>query len=219
VTDLLRPLYFQAVLLSNATSSGLRLILPTIASSAVGALTGHLITRTRNLKWPLTAGAVTLVFGCVCLSLLRADLPQAVYVAVMVPSSISQGFLFPGAFMSILATTPHRDQAVITGTLVLWRSLGLVIGVAYSGLVVQNGLRYYLRLWIDAPDKEDIIERVRRSVELVPKLEEPLRSQVTASYEASIRISFIICAVAAVGVAVLLLPLKLPRLPERKHMR
>lgn len=122
----------------------------------------------------------------------------------------------PGNFMALLATTPHRDQAVITSTLVLWRSLGLVLGVAYSGLVVQNGLRYYLRLYIDAPDKEDIIDRVRRSVELVARLEEPLRSQVTASYEASIKISFYICAVLAAIVGALLLPIKLPRLPERK---
>ena len=118
--------------------------------------------------------------------------------------------------MAILAASGQKEQAVITSTFLLWRSLGLVVGVAYGGLVVQNALVYYLRLYIDAPDKEDIITAVRRSVELVAKLDEPLRSQVASSYDAAIRLSFAICAIMAAFTVAWILPIKLPRLQKRK---
>lgn len=204
------------MLLSNATDSGLRLVLPTILASGAGALTGQLITRTRRLKWPVGWGSVLFFTGCISLCLLRRGLPEAVYVAVQIPSSVGIGFLFPGAFMGVLTTSRQSEQAVITSMLILWRSLGLVIGVAYSGLVVQNALPHYLRLYVDAPDKEELIAKVRRSVELVAKLEEPVRSQVASSYEASIRLSFIICVLFAAVAVALVLPIKLPRLPRRK---
>lgn len=204
------------MLLSNATNSGLRLVIPTVIASLVGAVTGQLITRTRRLKWPVAWGSVILMIGTFSLCLLRRGLPEFAYIAVMVPSSVGQGLFFPGSFMAILAASGQKEQAVITSTFLLWRSLGLVVGVAYGGLVVQNALVYYLRLYIDAPDKEDIITAVRRSVELVAKLDEPLRSQVASSYDAAIRLSFAICAIMAAFTVAWILPIKLPRLQKRK---
>ncbi|KAM3457140.1 hypothetical protein MY3296_001192 [Beauveria thailandica] len=104
------PIYFQAVLLTSATSSGMRLALP----SAI--------------------------------------------------SSLGQGFQVPGTFMATLACSKQSEQAVVISTLILWRSLGMVLGVALSSLVVQNALLHYLQLYVTGHDKEAIIARVRSSV-------------------------------------------------------
>lgn len=209
------PLYFQAVLLSSATDSGLRLVVPTIVASGFGAFTGFAITWSRRLKWPSMLGTSFFLLGCISLTLLKRDLPEVVYELVLVPASIGQGFQFSGSFMALLASSDQKEQAVVTSTLILWRSLGLVVGVAHSSLVVQNALRYYLNIYVDAPNKEEIIDKVRRSVDLLPKLEEPLREQVVMSYEAALRLAFVTCAVIAAVSVVLIMPIRLPRLPKR----
>jgi MFS family permease len=149
------PLYFQAVLLESATS-GLRLIVPSLAASAVGTATGFLITWTKRLKWLLVLGVICLVTGTMALSCMQRGLPDWAYLLFLVPSAMGQGFMFPAAFMSVLVVSEQAEQAVVTSTLILWRSLGMVLGVAASSLVVQNALLVYLEKNVVGPDKEDV---------------------------------------------------------------
>ncbi len=150
------PLYFQAVLLESATTSGLRLIVPSVAASAVGTATGFLIVWTKRLKWLLVLGVICLTMGTVALSLMQRGLPDWAYLFFLVPSAMGQGFMFPATFMSVLAVSEQAEQAVVTSTLILWRSLGMVLGVATSSLVVQNALYIYLEKNVIGPDKEDV---------------------------------------------------------------
>ncbi|KAK6220298.1 major facilitator superfamily transporter [Colletotrichum tabaci] len=210
------PLFFQAVLLTTATSSGLRLVIPSLVSSAVGTATGFLITYTRRLKWPVLTGAVALLVGTVALSSMRRGWASWVYLLCLVPSSIGQGFQFPGSFMAILVASEQREQAVVTSTLILWRSLGMVLGVASSSLVVQNALVGYLDEYVQGPDKDEVIRKVRESVESIVKLPELYREQVVMSYEAALRTTFLCCTVIAFLSVCLLVPIKLPRLGSRK---
>ncbi len=119
---------------------------------------------------------------------------------------------FPGTFMAILAVAKQEDQAVVTSTLVLWRSLGQVLGVAGSSLVMQNALWYYLGRFVEGDEKEWVVEKVRRSVEAVKELPRPYRDQVVQSYEAALRVTFAACVGLAVVAALLVMSVKLPRL-------
>lgn len=210
------PLYFQAVLLLSATDSGLRLVIPSVVASTAGAITGLLITRTRRLKWPLAAGATFFVLGTLALASLQRGWPALGYLAVLVPHALGQGFQFPGTFMAVLAVSAQRDQAVVTSTLILWRSLGMVLGIAASSLVMQNALVVYLDRHVAGPAKADIIARVRESVETVAALEGPAREQVVLSYEAALRLTFLCCVAVAFVSWCLIVPVKLPRLGQRK---
>ncbi|KAF4986412.1 hypothetical protein FDECE_15969 [Fusarium decemcellulare] len=211
------PLYFQAVLLTSATSSGLRLIIPTAAASITGTLVGFAVTWTGRLKWPVVSGTICLLIGTIGLSVLQRNLPPIVYLLILLPSSIGQGFQFPGTFMAILAASAQTEQAVVTSTLMLWRSLGSVLGVASSSLVVQNALIHYLDVFVQGDERDDVIRRVRASVEEVFKLKPEYREQVVLSYEAALRLTFISCTVLAVVSVLLIAPIKLPRLGVRKH--
>ena len=150
------PLYFQAVLLESATSSGLRLVVPTLCSSGVGTATGFIITYTRRLKPPLVAGTALLLIGTAGLTFMKRGLADWVYLLYLIPSSMGTGFMFPGTFMAVLAVSDQSEQAVVTSTLILWRSLGGVLGVATSSLVLQNALRYFLDETVVGPEKEDV---------------------------------------------------------------
>lgn len=150
------PLFFQAVLLESATSSGLRLIVPSIASSTVGTATGFLITWSKRLKPPLVAGVILLLIGTVALSCMQKGLPDWVYLVFLIPQSMGQGFVFPASFMSVLAVSQQNEQAVVTSTLILWRSMGMVLGVAASSLVLQNALYHYLSSFVKGPDRDKV---------------------------------------------------------------
>lgn len=150
------PLFFQAVLLESATSSGLRLIIPSFASSTIGTATGFLITHFRRLKWPIVSGTILFLVGTIGLSLMGRNLPNWAYLLFLIPTSMGQGFMFPGTFMAVLVVSDQTEQAVVTSTLILWRSLGMVLGVASSSLVMQNALLLYLNAKVVGPDKDDV---------------------------------------------------------------
>ncbi|KAL1861393.1 hypothetical protein Daus18300_008924 [Diaporthe australafricana] len=219
------PLYFQAVLLTSATTSGLCLMVPTIASSTCGTATGFMVTWTKRLKWPLVLGAALFLLGTVVLSSMQRGWPLYAYLILLVPHSMGQGFAFPGTFMAILAASEQAEQAVVTSTLILWRSMGMVLGIAGSSLIVQNSLWSYLEMYVtDAAARDagflggkgEVIEKVRESVEAIGKLAGLVQEQVVRSYEASIRAAFLSCITIALISLVLLLPIRLPRLGERK---
>ena len=118
------PLYFQAVLLESATDSGLRLMVPSMAATIAGVSTGFLISWSKRLKWPLVLGTVLVFIGTVALSSMQIGMPTWLYLVFLVPHSMGQGFLFPGAFIALLSLSEQDEQAVVTSTMTLWRSLG-----------------------------------------------------------------------------------------------
>lgn len=121
----------------------------------------------------------------------------------------------------MLAVSDQREQAVVSSTLVLWRALGSVLGVACSSLVLQNSLLAYLASYVTEEGhevgwKDAVIEKVRESVEEVVHLEGAALEQVVQSYEAAIRLTFVCCVGLALLSWLLLVPVRMPRLGERK---
>ncbi|KAL8372129.1 hypothetical protein RB595_001769 [Gaeumannomyces hyphopodioides] len=206
------PLFFQAVLLASPTASGARLAVPSLVSSAAGMATGLLVARTRGLKWAPVLGACMFLAGTAMLSAMRRGLPDAAYVLCLVPAALGQGLQFPGTFLAVLGATEQREQAVVTTTLQLWRSLGAVAGIAGSSLALQTALSHFLDVTVAGPDKDRVVAAVRGSVAAIARLPEPYRSQVVASYEAALSLTFACCAVLAAVSLLLLLPIKLPKL-------
>ncbi|KAK4238212.1 MFS general substrate transporter [Achaetomium macrosporum] len=211
------PLFFQAVLLATATTSGSYLVILSAVASLAGTATGFLITATRRLKWPLVLGSSLVLLGTLCLASMQRGWPALAYILCLIPGAAGQGFQFPGTFMAVLAVSEQKQQAVVTSTLLLWRSLGQVLGVACSSLVVQNALWFYLERFVAGPEeeKEVVVARVRKSVEAIRELPGQYREQVVQSYEAALRVTFLCCAALAVVSLVLILPVRLPRLGKR----
>ncbi|KAI3329798.1 major facilitator superfamily domain-containing protein [Ustulina deusta] len=218
------PLFFRAVLLKSATQSGLYLLVPTAAASLTGTATGVLISRTGHLKWPLLSGTILFLLGTVLLSFMRRGWPTWAYLLCLVPAALGQGFQFPGTFIAVLAASKHREQAVVTSTLHLWRALGSVLGVACSSLVFQNALLRYLVMYVSVPGEGDggekwkrqFIERVRSSIEAVSELPEgQAKNEVVMSYAAACRATFLVCLGIAFVSVLMILPIRLPRLGKK----
>jgi hypothetical protein len=180
-------------------------------------MVGFAVEYTRRLKWPVLTGTIFTLIGTLGLSGLTSNLPDQLYLLILLPTSIGQGFQFPGTFMAILVASTQAEQAVVTSTLILWRCIGQVLGVASSSLVLQNALNYYLAQYVQGDQSADVISRVRKSVEEVLKLEPPYQDQVRQSYEAALHLTFMTCAVFAAASVLMVLPIKLPRLGPKKR--
>jgi hypothetical protein len=132
-----------------------------------------------------------------------------------VPSSAGQGFLYPGAFIALLSLSEQAEQSVVTSTMTLWRSLGMVIGIASSSLVIQNALVIYLNQYVAGPDKAKIVLEVRKNIQAIAHLPPQYRTQVIDAYAASLRLTFIVTAVLALISMVVIMGIKVPRLKKR----
>jgi MFS family permease len=152
------PLYFQAVKLDSPSASGFRLAVHSVAITICGVSTGFFITWTGRMYGPLIIGAVALVVASVCLTTMCfwTDIPIVLSTAFLAPTGIGQGIAFPAASIAVLATSTQDDQAVMTSTLTLWRSLGIVLGVAISSLILQNALRLYLEVFVSGEHKAEV---------------------------------------------------------------
>ncbi|OAX80770.1 hypothetical protein ACJ72_04891 [Emergomyces africanus] len=210
------PLFFQAVRLESPTSSGFRLLPVSVGLMVSSLLTGILMAKSRQLKPILLLGVFWLIASCVCSGMLSTNLPDWVAVTLIAMAAFSQGALYPPTMMGVLSTSAQEDQAVITTTLSLLRSLGWVMGVAVSSLVLQNALGAFLRQTVTGPNKADIINRVRKSITEIAHLDATHKSQVIRAYEMALRITFLSSVLWAVLVLMLVIPIKLPRLGHKK---
>lgn len=165
------PLFFQAVKLDSATDSGFRLAAPSLGVTIAGVATGFIITWTRRIRPTLILGSVCFLVGSVCMACIWPDIPDWLSIAFVTPASLGQGFAYPSTTMGILAASSQEEQAVATTTLSLWRSLGTVMGVALSSLILQNALILYLDQLVTGKHKADIIYEVRRSVHAIVELD------------------------------------------------
>ncbi|KLU86134.1 hypothetical protein MAPG_05153 [Magnaporthiopsis poae ATCC 64411] len=191
-------------------------------ASMAGAALGGLMADNLGWRWEfgcqvpallLCLAVIVLVLPALQLAAaLCRGLPEVVYVLCLVPSALGQGLQFPGTFLAVLGATEQRDQAVVTTTLQLWRSLGAVAGIAGSSLILQTSLAAFLDSTVVGADKEKVVGAVRKSVGVIARLPEPYRSQVVTSYEAALSLTFACCAVLAAISLLLLLPIKLPKL-------
>ncbi|KAJ5782846.1 hypothetical protein N7457_004620 [Penicillium paradoxum] len=209
------PLYFQAVKLTSPTDSGLRLVASSIAVTISSVSTGFLINWTRRLKPFVITGLCFMIIGGCAAASMDIDTSQPLSMLCISLSSFGQGFAFPSLMVSILATSEQKDQAVATTTLGLWRNLGSVMGVAVSSWIFQNTLIYQLDQNVTGDEKDYIIALVRKSVQTIAGLDPLHRLEVTTSYSAALRLTFLSAAVWAVIVFTLLCRVRLPRLGRK----
>jgi MFS family permease len=150
------PLYFQAVKLESPSLSGFRLAIPAFLLMICGVSCGFFMTRTGRMKSPQVAGGISGLLGAICLSTMWKDIPAWLTTIFIIPPSAGQGLMFPATTLAVLATSTQEDQAVMTTTLVLWRQLGIVMGVAVSSLIVQNALSLYLQQFVTGSEKAEV---------------------------------------------------------------
>lgn len=125
----------------------------------------------------LLVGAIVYLAGSVALCCIDRDMGTATSVALITGAPLAQGFVYPASMMSAFGVSRAEEQAVVTTTVVLWRNLGIVVGVAVSSLVFQNMLVVKLGEMVSGGDKEEIVRIARSSVRAIRGLPDGYRDQ------------------------------------------
>ena len=139
----------------------------------------------------------------------------------------------------------QKEQAVVSSTLILWRSLGMVLGVASSSLVVQNALVHYLKKFVIGPERDEVffpflphsessfqtkifsvadeeflankvILLVRKSVHSIMSLSPVYKEQVIYAYTAALEVTFQMAVLLALGMMIIISFIRLPRLAKKE---
>ena len=187
------PLFYQAVNGFSASQAGVRL-LPGIVAGVTGSLFGGLLMKKTGKYYWLTVSAYTL--------LALANIPVLLCTGYLTNNTygISAGLAMGGfgngigvttSLIGLIANAEPQDQAVATACSYLFRSLGSVVGLSLSAAVVQQSLRNQLRERLKSgKDAEDIVKKVRESLDYIRTLDPEVREIVRQCYGSATRHGF-----------------------------
>jgi len=193
------PLYFL-VQGYSVTATGLRLVPESIAIGITGIGVGLIIRRTG--RYYLINAGVSAIF---LLSIaITATFSQ--YTPSWLPfiSMFLLGIGYCGqlttTLLALLAAIDHQHHAVITSASYAFRSTGSTIGIAVANAALQSKLTTELNRRLGGrKGAEEVIRKIRNSVDAIKDLPEDWKDEVVLAYMASLRVVFLVL----LGLAVL----------------
>ncbi|KAM0724000.1 hypothetical protein Q7P37_000991 [Cladosporium fusiforme] len=196
------PIYFQTVLSLSSTAAGARLI-PQSAGTALGSLSTGIIMRAtgKYRLWNFTNQVLSVTSAALILTTFAAHTNAIAPFFYLLMSGIAYGSMLTICLISLIAAVEHKHQAVITSASYAFRSTGSTIGITISSAIFQNMLKHGLeRRFGDLPGAEEVIGRIRDSVDEVHRLPEGWHDGVIEAYVESFRgvwVAALGCAVCA----------------------
>ncbi|KAL1921809.1 uncharacterized protein VTP21DRAFT_10451 [Calcarisporiella thermophila] len=204
------PVYFQVVLSEDATTSGAQLIPSTVVLVAFSITGGILVSKTGSLRIFIWVGFVAMVVGAGILSTLDQYSSRARQIGYTIIPSFGLGLNIQNLLLVSQVSVPPKDIAVSTSVTLFFRTVGMAIGIALGGTIINNQLASGLT---DLPIP---IEVVKNNMEEIQKLAPELRNHVISEYVSGIQWCFRTCVILwGVGFLSLLL-LKKPQLPKTR---
>jgi len=179
-------LYLQAVLEKTASETGAWLVI-VVVTALIGSLGGGLIMQATGKYYVLTcvayvallAGTITVLTGTGFMGLQRSTAQVIVGLAL---TSWGNGSGITTSLISLIANAGKVDQAIATAVSYLFRSLGSVIGLSIGSTLVQTTLRSVLHRTLQGKDVDELIKRVRESLDYLKELDPETRTIVRSAY-------------------------------------
>ncbi|KAG8878330.1 hypothetical protein FRB98_006278 [Tulasnella sp. 332] len=204
------PMYYQAVLLESAQTSGTAVLILAIGSFGAGLY----------MRWTGRFYYLTILSGLSTIlstSLLASwdEAPSSIHVwGDILPSGLGAASVVTTTLIALIASIDRADIAVATGMSYLFRTTGQVVGVGLSGALLQSVLVKNLRERITGPGSAEIIRSIRHSTTIIPDLPLHLRQAAVKSYAISIQTVFIAQVAFAIITLLCLVPIEENPLPS-----
>ncbi|KAH8172782.1 major facilitator superfamily protein [Sarocladium implicatum] len=198
------PVYFQGVLASSPSRSGLQ-ILPTVFAMLPGAAVGgQLMSKLGRYKpiqlasWPLMLTGIGLFAS------LDSDSHTGEWVGFQIIYSLGMGMLFPTLLPSLLAPLSESDTALATATWSFARAFGMVWGTAIPAVIFNTRSDELAPKIISDPTLRQTISGGKAyehaTSAFLKTLPEEWRAQVTSVFAKSLRLTWLVAlAFGAVG--------------------
>lgn len=206
------PVYFQGVLISSPTISGVQ-TLPTVLILVPSAVvSGALLSKLGRFKPFHLLGFGLMTLGFAILTLLKASSPSAVWIIAQLLVAAGSGLALSTLLPAAQASLPDSDTAAATAAWAFLRSFGIVWGVAVPAAVFNaRAGRLALGLIDNVPS--GIADQLtggqayeHATAAWVGSLPETLKGAVITVFEDSLFVVWILAAaVAGLGIILVLL--------------
>nr|GAT43737.1 vacuolar amino acid permease [Mycena chlorophos] len=188
------PVWFQTVMMESPTTAGAHITPNSIAASLGSVVAGLLMHRFGRYK------AISLVFGwfpfvgAVLLSRMTMSSGPLQSWLSIIPFGFGNAIVMQTNLIALLAHLHESQTAIGTGFAALFRGMGQVGGVAISSAIFQSRLETALKANIHSDDAAEIIEKVRRSSNVIRTLPPLVQLAVRESYASGLRAVFVLAA-------------------------
>ncbi|KAK9236917.1 major facilitator superfamily-domain-containing protein [Lipomyces kononenkoae] len=191
-------IYLISVQNVSPTKSGSSLI-PHFVGDALGSLlVGYYMRHTGRYFVMTCIAAFSIVFGSLLLCFVGAHTSQFVIMVIMFVPGFAFGLYFTITLVALVAAVPRDYQAVSTSIQYCFKGTGSTLGVSISTAVFQNVLATKLYSRITGPDAEEIISRVKDSIDQVRFMSPEVQELVVQSYLDSVRAVMVTVTVLSV---------------------
>jgi len=172
------PLFYQAVLGSSAAAAG-KMLLPMIVGSMLGSLGGGIyMQKTGKYYWLTFCALLGLLLGAgviyICVLLTGTGPSESLIIKCMhvgmVIFNMGLGIGVTSTLIALISNVTSAEQAVVTATSYLFRSLGSVLGLSVAAGLLQTVLRRCLLEKLGGEDILDIVRRVSRDLDSIGEL-------------------------------------------------
>ncbi|KAF2642238.1 MFS general substrate transporter [Massarina eburnea CBS 473.64] len=184
------PVYFQSVLLSSPTRSGVQLLPTLIIVVPFGILAGGLTTATGKYKPFLIIGFALQTLGVGLFSMLDSSSSTALWAVFQIICAAGIGMVSTTILTACQVELPESDVATSTATWGFLRSLGSIWGIAIPAAVFNNR---FAELSVMIEDEalrlslQNGAAYEKASAAFINSLPEPVRSQTIATYTGALK--------------------------------
>ncbi|KAJ7095220.1 major facilitator superfamily domain-containing protein [Mycena belliarum] len=155
------PLYFSAVKLYSAASSGTRSRLHSVIAISCGSVAaGWLMRRTGKLYTLTLAAAISSISANVLVIFWNENTSAWHLWFDIVPQGFGMASFITSTLIAMIAGVTKEDMPVATGITYLFRTTGQVLGVSLSGAILQAVLLQKLRERIHGPGSAEVAAAV-----------------------------------------------------------
>jgi len=132
------PVYFQAVLGSSSTISGVQL-LPTAALSVpMGIVTGVIITKTGRYRPIHFVAFALMTIGLGLFTILDKDSSAAEWVIFQMIAAVGMGLLLTGTLPAVQVELAEKDVGAATASYAFMRSYGAIWGISIPAAIFNS---------------------------------------------------------------------------------
>jgi len=203
------PIYFNVVVGLSAAQAG-SLFVPQAIGTAVGSLgTGIIMSRTGRYYWLHQGTQCLMVFAsAVILITFGTSVSAKTPFICLALAGISYGSMLTIVLIALISAVDYKWHAVITSALFAFRSTGSSIGISVCSAIFQTKINQELFDHFGGLlDAENIINRIRDSVDEIQNAPVEWHSGIVESYVEALRgvwVAVLLFTILAAGASMFL---------------
>ncbi|OZJ02779.1 hypothetical protein BZG36_03484 [Bifiguratus adelaidae] len=191
------PIYFQAALYQDPTTSGISLVPLVMAMVIFTISSGILISKLENYVWLIRAGGIFMTVGVGMLSTWTQYSNEGERIGYLIIAGVGFGLLFQTTVVAAQTAVAPKDLAISISLCTFCRLLGGAFGVSILGSIFNDSLAQNFAALV--PNSQQYAE-AKTSVGIIKTFPANIQPPIIECYVRGIRLIFLV-SIPLAGIA------------------